>query len=178
MTSPPRALPLEAGPSLIRPWRRGDEPSLATAANHRAVWLGVRDQFPHPYTLADAEAWISLNLADPMPLHLAIEVDGTVAGGIGLQPESDIFRVSAELGCWLSPDRWGRGIMTAAVQAFTAWAFATRPLERIYARTLAANPAGGRVLEKAGYQLEGILRRSALKDGQLLDTRLYARLRE
>lgn len=173
-----QTLPLDAGPCRLRPWRDGDQIPLVLAANHRAVWLGLRDRFPHPYTLADAEAWIALNLADPMPLNLAVEVGGTVAGGIGLLPQSDIFRVSAELGYWLSPDRWGRGIMTAAVQAFTVWAFGTQPLERIYARTFASNPASGRVLEKAGYRLEGILRRSALKDGQLLDIRLYARLRE
>jgi ribosomal-protein-alanine N-acetyltransferase len=169
--------PIIAGPGAMRPWREGDEHALAAAANHRAIWLALRDRFPHPYTIADAEAWLALNLADPDPVNLAIEVDGVVAGGIGLIRQSDVHRISAELGYWLTPACWGRGIMTAAVGGFTEWAFATHGLERIFAVTFDSNPASARVLEKAGYTLEGVLRNSVLKDGHLMDSRLYARLR-
>lgn len=161
----------------MRRWREGDEPALAAAANHRAIWLGLRDRFPHPYTLADAEAWVALTVADPEPWNLTIEVDGAVAGGIGLVRQSDVHRISAELGYWLTPACWGRGIMTAAVSGFSEWAFATQELERIFAVTFESNPASARVLEKSGYLLEGVLRHSVLKDGRLMDSRLYARLR-
>jgi RimJ/RimL family protein N-acetyltransferase len=170
-------LPLRAGPALLRLWRDGDQAALAGAASHREVWLGLRDRFPYPYTLADAEAWVALNLADPSGDNLAIELDGAVAGGIGMIRRDDVERCSAEVGYWLTPAAWGRGIMTEALRCFTDWVFATRDVERLFALTFASNPGSGRVLEKAGYHLEGVFRQGVIKDGVLQDARLYARLR-
>ena len=59
----------------------------------------------------------------------------------------------------------------------TEYAFETFGLTRIFAVPFAANTASIRVLEKAGYSLEGHLRRSAIKDGVICDQRLYARYR-
>lgn len=60
----------------LRAWRRGDEAALVTHANHRDVWINLADYFPHPYTEADADAWIARTEADRSgSLHLAILVD-------------------------------------------------------------------------------------------------------
>lgn len=161
---------------LLRPWRRGDAASLAENADNREVWLNLRDRFPHPYTRADAEGWIAHVEGQAPPTHLAIEVDGAAVGGIAIQLGSDIERCSAEIGYWLGEAYWGRGIVTAAVRAMTEHAFREFPLTRVFAVPFARNPASCRVLEKAGYLLEGTLRRSAIKDGQVLDQCLYARV--
>lgn len=169
---------LELPGCRIRTWREADAPSLAHHADNRRIWLNVRDRFPHPYTLADAESWVMRASAARPETQFAIEVDGEAAGGVGVFLQEDVERFSAEIGYWLGESYWGRGIATAVVRRFTDYAFEAYDLCRLYANVFAWNPASGRVLEKAGYQLEGNLRQSAVKDGQVLDGLLYARVRE
>jgi RimJ/RimL family protein N-acetyltransferase len=152
----------------------GDEAALARHANSRAVWLNLRDRFPHPYTLADAEDWVRFASAQQPETNFAIEAGGEAVGGIGFVLHEDVERCSAEIGYWLGEAVWGRGIATAAVRAATAYAFPTYRLTRVYAVPFARNRASCRVLEKAGYVLEARLRRSAIKDGLVLDQLLYA----
>jgi len=162
----------------VRPWQRGDETSLARHANNRNVWINLTDRFPHPYTLADAERWISRVTAQDPPTHFAIAVDGDAAGGIGFELQEDVFRRSAALGFWLGEAHWGRGIATAAVKAVTAHAFAAFDLCRLFAYVFERNPASMRVLEKAGYMCEARLRRAATKDGRTFDLYLFSLIKE
>jgi RimJ/RimL family protein N-acetyltransferase len=141
------------------------------------VWRNLRDSFPNPYTRPAAKAWLRDVIEMSPTCHFAITVDGQVAGGMGLHLQEDIHRRSAELGYWLGEPFWGRGLMTQAVAAFTDRAFEAFKLERVYAVVLEWNPASARVLEKAGFVLEGRLRKSAMKDGVILDELLYARIR-
>jgi RimJ/RimL family protein N-acetyltransferase len=158
----------------LRPWRAGDEASLVVHANNRDVWLNLRDQFPHPYTSADAQAWVAFASNQPVPTSLAIEVDSKAVGGVSLKLHDDVERVSAEIGYWLGQGFWNRGIMTAAVRAATRHGFEQFALTRIYALPFATNVASHRVLEKAGYVREGLLRRSAMKNDIVLDQVLFA----
>jgi RimJ/RimL family protein N-acetyltransferase len=141
------------------------------------VWLNLRDLFPHPYTLADAE-WYITQVGDEVPvMRFAIDVDGDAVGSVGLMLGSDIERRSAEIGYWLGRAYWGRGIMSAAVVAVTDYAFRQLDLLRVFAVPFVRNPASVRVLEKAGYRREGTMRCSAIKDGVVLDQYLYATVR-
>lgn len=162
----------------IRSWRAGDEPALARHASNRKIWLHVRDRFPYPYTLADAVAWVAHVSGTEPETQFAIEVDCEAAGGVGLFLQQDVERYSAEIGYWLGEAHWGRGLMTEVVRRFTEHAFANFDLCRIYANVFEWNPASRRVLEKAGYELEGRLRRAAVKDGQVLDSFVYAAVRD
>lgn len=131
---------------------------------------------PYPYGFADAEAWISrVRPVDP-PHALAIVVGERAVGGVGIEPMTDVNRRSAEIGYWLGTEYWGRGIATEAVTLVTDWAFGAHHLLRIFAQPFTSNAASRRVLEKAGYVLEGIMKRSAVKDGTVLDQCMYARL--
>jgi ribosomal-protein-alanine N-acetyltransferase len=87
------SLRLQCGPCLLRPWRPGDEAALVRHANNRKVWLNLRDLFPHPYRLEDAEWWVGHASSEQPPTNLAIEVDGEASGGIGLVLGTDIARV-------------------------------------------------------------------------------------
>ena len=78
------------------------------------------------------------------------------------------------IGYWLAEPFWGRGIATEALVAATDYAITTHKLTRIYALPFAWNAASCRVLEKAGYTLEGRLRRSAIKNGVITDQMQYA----
>ena len=164
-------------PCEVRSWRRADAPALARHANSRRVWLNLRDRFPHPYALADAHAFLDVAEAQHPPTVFAIAVGEEAVGGIGLTPGTDVERCSAEIGYWVGEALWGRGIATAAVRGFSEWALAAFGLTRLYALPYARNAASVRVLEKAGYTFEGRLRRSAVRDGEVLDQLLYALVR-
>jgi [ribosomal protein S5]-alanine N-acetyltransferase len=134
----------------------------------------MRDSFPHPYTHENAEEWIALVRYKKPQTQFAIEVRGEAAGGIGLMLRSDIERRSAEVGYWLGEALWGKGVATAAVRGLTEYGFNVFGLTRVFAVPFANNPASARVLEKAGYAREGVMRRSAIKEGIVLDQVLYA----
>jgi len=167
-----------SGGTTIRALRHADAAALARLADDREVWLGLRDAFPHPYGIGDAVAFIAMaGHMDPQTLF-AIEVDGTLAGGIGYTRRDDVERIGAEVGYWLGRAFWGRGIGTAALRLLTTQAFAAHPeLRRLWAVPFARNVASVRVLEKCGYQREGTLRQSAIKDGVVCDQLIYATLR-
>jgi len=162
----------------VRPWRRGDEASLVRHADNRNVWITLGDRFPHPYRLEDAKAWVAAAIEQVPPVHFAIEVDGEAAGGIGLELQQDVWKRSAVIGFWLGEAHWGRGITTAALRALTAHAFAAFDVCRLQAYVFEGNAASGRVLEKAGYVREAVLRQAATKDGRTFDLQLYALVRE
>lgn len=164
----------------LRPWRETDAASIARYADNPRIAANLRDAFPNPYTLADAEAFVRGCIAQEGTRRLcrAIVVDHEAVGSIGIFPQSDVYRKSAEIGYWLGEPFWRRGIMSAAVERLCREAFETSGIVRIYAEPFARNLGSRRVLEKAGFTLEGTLRRSVCKNGEILDACVYALVRE
>ena len=164
----------------LRPWRKGDEDALARYADNPNIAANLRDVFPWPYSRRDAVSFVEhcVRQEGRGQLARAIEVDGAAVGSISLTLGSDVYRRSAELGYWLGEPFWGRGIMTAAVTAMCREGFHTWDIVRIHAEPFARNAASRRVLEKAGFTLEGTLRQSVYKNGEMLDSCIYALLRE
>ena len=160
--------------SVVRSWTADDLASLIKYADNRKIWLNLRDRFPHPYTRRDGREFIQLARSQRPQTMFAIEVDGEAVGGIGFVPHADVERVSAEIGYWLGEPFWGRGIVSEALVAVTKYAIESHKLTRVFAVPYAHNEGSCRVLEKAGYVLEGRLRRSAIKDGQVVDQMQYA----
>jgi len=169
---------LDCGRCHIRPWHPDDAPALIRHANNPRVAENLRDRFPSPYTPADAESWLSIVTQGEPLLDFAIVVGEEPVGGIGLALGSDIERVSAEVGYWVGEAFWGRGIATDALRAFIPWAMGSFALTRLYATTFAHHHASRRVLEKAGFSLEAILRRAAIKREEVLDMALYGFITE
>jgi len=137
----------------------------------------MRDAFPHPYTLRDAERFIAMATHDRSALLLAIDVDGEAVGGIGIHPLTDVYRGTAEIGYWLSEEYWGRGIVTDAVRSMIPLAFDRFPIARLQAGIFESNPASMRVLEKCGFCREAVHRSAITKNGVLMDEYLYALVR-
>ncbi len=108
----------------------------------------------------------------------AIDIDGQAVGAIGIHPRVNEECHTAEIGYWLGEAYWGRGIATAAVRGLAQSALEKTDLYRLFANVFSSNPASMRVLEKAGFQREGILRRAVVKEGVLLDTVVYALTRD
>jgi ribosomal-protein-alanine N-acetyltransferase len=159
---------------LLRPFVATDAPSVARHANDRLVWQNLRDRFPHPYSEADAREYIAHAAARPIQTSFGIVVGGEAIGNISLMLGDDIARRSAEVGYWIGRAFWGRGIAVEAVRATTHYAFTQLGLARVFAVPFANTTRSVRVLEKAGFVREGMMRRSAVKDGVLLDQLLYA----
>ncbi len=107
---------------------------------------------------------------------MAIDVEGQAVGAIGYVPGRDVERYSAEIGYWLGEELWGRGIVTEAIRLVTAHAFTQLDFLRLFALPFADNPGSARVLEKAGYSQEAVLRSSSVKYGEAKDQLLYAKI--
>lgn len=163
----------------LRPLRATDAPSFAKYANNKNVWKNLRDLFPHPYRLEDAQNFIAkMTSTENHSLVRCIEVGGEAVGALGVHPLDDVYKRSAEVGYWLGEPFWGRAIISRALPMICDEAFAKLPeLVRLQAAVYAWNPASARVLEKAGFTREGTLAKSVFKDGTLLDSWLYAKLR-
>jgi [ribosomal protein S5]-alanine N-acetyltransferase len=166
------------GEYLIRDWSCDDAAAIAKYANNRHIATQLRDGFPHPYRRSDADAFLARAMKQDPPTMFAIATDAEAIGSIGLLPGQDVHRLSAELGYWLAEPFWNRGIMTMAVIQIVDYAFAALQLNRVYAEPYATNPASARVLEKAGFLREGVLRANVIKDGEVLDQFLFAKVRE
>lgn len=171
-----RAMRLEGRRCTVRVWQPGDAGALVRHANNPNIAKQLRDRFPHPYTRKDAQGFLTFARSAEPPMNLAIDVAGEAVGGIGFVPGGDVERYSAEIGYWLSETYWGRGIATEALTLVTGYAFASMNMLRVFALPFADNIASARVLEKAGYVKEGVLRASSVKYGQPRDQAIYAKV--
>lgn len=164
----------------VRKWKKSDAKSLSGALSNRRVLDMLRDGLPYPYTERDGEEYIAAMLgAEPDDTFaFAIEVDGVAVGSIGAFRQGNIHRCTAELGYYLSEEYWGRGIMTEAVAKVCKIIFETSDIIRIFAEPFSQNAASCRVLEKAGFTLEGVLRCNAEKNGIIMDMNMYSLIRE
>lgn len=160
----------------IRKWKLSDAADLAAALSNKKILDNLRDGLPYPYTEKDAENYISFILnSDPKDTFaFAIDVDGKAVGSIGAFRQGNIHFRTAELGYYLSEEYWGRGIMTIAVRQLCEKLFAETDIIRIFAEPFDYNIGSRRVLEKAGFQLEGIMKNNAFKSGRVLDMALYS----
>ena len=163
----------------LRDWCLSDCESLARQADNIRIWSNVRDIFPHPYTPNDAVVFISSAISKPRPaVDRAIDIDGEAVGGIGIVLQYDVERISAEIGYWLGESFWNKGIMTEAVKQMVTYAFISFPLSKLYAPVYEYNLASMRVLEKAGFEKEGILKKAAIKNGRVIDILYYGLIKK
>lgn len=166
---------LDLGDLQVRSWRKSDLDALLRHANNAKIAANLRDQFPHPYTRRDAIDYLNF-VRDQRPERaFAIQHKEEAIGGLGFQIGLDISRVSAEIGYWIGEAYWGHGFATRAVIAAAEWAFSEYKLTRVFALVFAYNAPSIRVLEKAGFLREGVLRRSAVKNGVILDQVIFAK---
>ncbi len=168
---------IDLGDLKVRSWRKSDLDALVRYANNPNIAANLRDQFPHPYTRFAAASYLVEVRSAQVETSFAVEHAGEAIGGIGFKLGTDVARLSAEMGYWLGEPHWGRGLTTRAVLATSDWAFEHYKLTRIFAMAFSHNVRSMRVLEKSGFKREGTLRRSAIKNGVILDQVLYAKVR-
>ncbi len=160
----------------LRAWRMSDAKDLAAALSNPNILNNLRDGIPYPYTEGDAASYISvMQKADPnTTFAYAITVEDRAIGSIGVFRQGNIHARTAELGYYLAEEYWGKGIMSEAVRSVCKRVFAETDILRIFAEPFSYNTASRRVLEKAGFCYEGLLRCNAVKHGRVEDMALYA----
>lgn len=146
----------------LRKLKVEDAITLAEEANDPHVANGLRDYFPHPYSVDDALRFIDTVFEKTGPVtDFIITADGQIAGIMGLFIGEDVYRCNAEIGYWVGRRFWGRGIATEAVAQAVRYAWTTLPVDRVYAEVFSNNLASQRVLLKNGfveeYRLEGVI---------------------
>ena len=163
----------------IRKWKLSDAKDLAIALSNRKVQNNLRDGLPYPYTEQDGKDYISdmLSANEYDTFAFAVTADNKVVGSIGVFRQGNIHRQTAELGYYVAEEYWSRGIMTEAIKQICEYVFSKSNILRIYAEPFAYNIASCRVLEKAGFQYEGTLRSNAVKNGEVIDMKMYSLLR-
>jgi RimJ/RimL family protein N-acetyltransferase len=159
--------------AILRPWSEDDICGLARAANDPAIAATMRDGFPSPYTIDDARRFIGQATGPAPGLLLAIEIDGIVAGGIGIHPLADVYRKTAEIGYWLAVPYRGRGIATAAVGALVPLAFARFAIHRLQRIRDWSSDVCSSDLEKNGFTREAVHQKAVVKNGVVMDEVLY-----
>jgi len=162
----------------VRKWDEADLNSLVKYANNWNIAKWLTNGFPHPYTRADGEAYLSMIAKDNPVKVFAIDINGEAVGSIGIFPQSDIHEKNAEMGYWLAEEYWGQGIMTKVIQEIVEYGFRTFDIVRIFARPFSTNLKSQRVLEKAGFVFEARLKNALFKHGEFIDELIYAKLKD
>ncbi len=172
-------VPLAEAPGFsLRAWQPADAPALARVAGDDRVWRWMSDNFPNPYTLEVAQVWCERGHIEFGGENAAISLDGVAVGGAGYQAGAGFMRCSVEMGYFLAPELWGRGVGTAVAAALARLAFALPETTRVFAPVHAGNAASMRILQKNGFVSEGTQRLSAFKAGRVIDRVIWARYRE
>jgi RimJ/RimL family protein N-acetyltransferase len=163
----------------LRRLKMSDKESLARNINNKTIARNLL-VIPYPYTAKDAKKFIhrtqkSQKKKPPEEIIFGIEIEGEVVGTVGIHRIKKNHQ--AEIGYWIGKKYWGKGIMTEVVKMVTAYCHQKLKLRRIYAKVFIFNEASKKVLEKNGYQLEGIMKKEALKKGKYIDAYLLAKIK-
>ncbi len=163
---------------ILRQLQDSDAPALTHLANNKKIWDNVRDILPHPYSIDDAIAFINLTKQENPQVSFAIEYNGQFCGMIGLIPQQDVYRLTAEIGYWLGEPFWGKGIATKAVKLVTEYGFNELNFIRIHTGIFEHNIASMKVLEKNGYKKDCVFEKSIIKNGIILNEHRYSKIKE
>lgn len=160
----------------LKKWALDDKKQLMDICNSvERDYLS--DRLPYPYTEECADWWLNMVLEHDGKdgVFRAIEADGKIVGNISVEQKSDVYKKDAEIGYMLATEEWSRGIMTEAVKKICKEAFEELPILRITGMVYAPNTASRRVLEKNGFELEGIMKNAVVKNGRIYDLCIYGK---
>ncbi|KAF0910044.1 hypothetical protein E2562_001282 [Oryza meyeriana var. granulata] len=185
---PAPEMEVEAAEVTLREFTEADtEAFFAWASDPRVVRFQRRDAYSH---VDEARRYI-VDKVLPHPWYRAICVAGAdrPVGSISVKPADDLPLPEPEpgaprccrasVGYRVAHAYWGRGVATRAVRAAAEAVFAEWPwLARLEAIADVENRASQRVLEKAGFAREGVLRRYVVLKGTLRDMVMFSRVRD
>jgi RimJ/RimL family protein N-acetyltransferase len=149
--------------ATLRRWREDDAALIEEAA---------ADEYTALIEGFGREGWLAKRIEDRWAN--VIELDGEAVGGVGATRRH--VPGLAEVGYWVLERARGRNAATDATHLLTRWLFEATNIERVQATVEPSNVASQRVLEKSGFQREGLLRGYASLGGERRDVFLYGKL--
>lgn len=154
-----------------------DVDTLAHLGNNINIFRFTSDSFPYPYTKEKAVEFIKKAIKGENEVIFAIEWNGNYVGNTGLHFRTGLERKSVEIGYFIGEEYWGNGIATEAVKLICEYGFEHLDINRIIAGVFAHNEGSKRVLEKCGFELEGVMKKALFKMGDFYDNFRYALLK-
>lgn len=151
---------------------------LVRHANNPRVAQYLRERFPSPFLESNGRWWIEEGCRQGGNLNFAIEANGEFVGGIGTSFFQDERRHSAEVGYWIGEAFWGKGLATAAVREIIDVVFAREDISRLFSPVAAPNVGSMRVLEKCGFEREGVLKQAMMLRGRVYDEHVFGLLKD
>ena len=150
-----------ASRAFLEPW----EPRWMPDELERSAWRLRISHYRQDHAQGNAKVFF-----------IAAKGSGRLVGGITLGNIRHGVSQSAQIGYWIGQPHAGRGLMTDAVKTLCRFAFGELKLHRIEAACIPENSRSVRVLEKAGFRREGLLRSYLKINGFWQDHYLYARI--
>lgn len=147
---------------------------ISQLANNYEIAKNLRDIFPHPYTIDNAVSFIELVKTGELGFVFGIYSENEFIGCCSLNPQSDVYRINAEVGYWIGEPYWRNGYATETVKLLVEMAFNQLGMQRVYANIFEYNMASMKVLEKVGFEKEAIIKSSVIKKGQIFDEHIYS----
>jgi ribosomal-protein-alanine N-acetyltransferase len=170
--------PLADGRVVLRPWRIADLALIELASRDPAITVGT--SIPDPYSEAAGDAWLARQHAQReqrtgISMAIADEHTGQPLGYVGVS--GLVWRhLRGSLGYWVAGARRRHGLASAAVGLLVPWVFSTLGLVRVEAVVDVDNHASQRVLQRNGFQSEGVLRSYYEMHGAWKDMLMFARI--
>jgi len=160
----------------LRKLRLSDAEDLMKAINDKKIIPYLDQNRKYPISLDYAKKSVIRSINDKKSYKKAIIVDGKFTGTISLYNPNENKKIF-EVGYFIARPYWNKGIATLAVSSMCDFGFKKLKLKRIWADTNSNNPASARVLEKAGFKLEGKKRKLVYKKGKYFDELIWGKLR-
>ena len=166
-----------AGAMILRPLGDSDIDPIFQACQDPTISAFTR--IPYPYDREMAEEFVresAFAYLNRIAVHFAIEIDGEFAGTIGLHTLK-LSDHCAEVGYWIADSYRGKGICTEALLILTDFSLNVMRFRRLEALADFDNKASQRVLERAGYNRDGLLQSRVTKpDGRQIDMVLFSKV--
>ena len=162
---------------ILRPWQTDDAVQLSFIANNITIWNNLRNRLPYPYSRADAAKWIAHCRNQHPTQNFAVVYGKLVVGSAGLMIKDDVYIKNIEIGYFVGEPYQGKGIATETVKILMDYIDKRFNAIRIYAEVFAHNKASMRVLQKNGFYLESIRRKSTIKNGEILDDFIWVKIK-
>lgn len=159
----------------LRSFQQQDMERLVFILNEPDVVRYLSSKIPTPYTVEDAQWWISTG--SQMGIVQAIELNGMLVGCIGADRGEFEYNRSAEIGYWIASDFWRQGIATQALNQFVPHVFDTTDIVRLFASVFSENIASMKVLTKCHFAHEATHKKAIFKDGKFYDDHIYSILK-
>lgn len=162
----------------LKKWSKEDQETLITICNtiDRSFLSG---RIPNPYTTESANWWLNMiqKSEGKNGIFRKVIADDKIVGTISVEQKDDVYRKDAEIGYYVLPEAYSKGITTEAARQICEIAFETLEIIRITGLVYEPNIASRKVLEKNGFVLEGIMKQAVTKENNIYNLCIYGKVK-